>query len=1311
MRKIILLFSGLLLLCWGNSVKAQYCTPTYATGCTSGDDIDDFSMIGAGINHSASGCSLNGYGDFTANASLEGNMQITETYSFSTTHNFGSQYVSIWIDFDNSGTFDPSELLFTSTNGANATNGSITIPGTATPSTTVMRVVDNYGSAPNDACNPGSSWGETHDYTVNILPAPTCPSPSNLQVSNITGTSADLNWTIGGAETNWNIEYVPAGAAQGTGTVVAANTNPFTLTGLASATSYDIYLQADCGGGDVSSWIGVQNVTTLLAPLSCSSGSPYVLNQYDFESGIPSALSQSASSNPQWTAGTGSTVSGSTGPSGAYTGNGYIFLETSGGTTGSQDILTSQPIDLTAITAEARMYFYYHMYGATTGSIEVEVSDDGGATWNSEFLQVGEVQTSETDPWLSANIDLTPYTGSVIQYRIIGERGTSFTGDIAIDLLTIEICTTCPPVSDFMAISSTQNSIDLQWTPNGTETSWNIEYGPSGFTPGSGTTVVAGTNSFTVTGLNDNTEYDFYIEADCGAEQSLLVGPVSYSTQCIPTAAPYSEDFNANPWITGTGNDNSFSSIDNCWFRSPESSTDFFWGTRLGPTSSANTGPSGDHPIGNGNYIYTEASNGAIGDWASISSLPIDISGLANPVVEFYYHLYGADIDTFFVDVNDGSTWTTVDTIVGQQQAGNNSAWEYRMVNVSAVAVGATNFTFRFRAKKGGENSDYAIDNVAVIEEPSCLPPSDLTVVDSTSNSIELSWTNGDTETNWNIEYGPAGYTPGTGTLIVANSNPFNVTGLNGNTEYDFYVQADCGGGDVSIWSPGASGTTLCASEVVPYLESFTAGAIPGCWNTFSVDGSTSANASWKFTGGAGYGATGNGGKPNGTFAWVDGSTPSTSQAVLESNTIDLTGLTTPTLSFELFSNNTDNPGDNMVFTVDINDGTTVNNLFTFAGDSSEWMLYQFDLSAYAGQTVQFIFTVDQTTTTSSAFYNDILLDEVAVCEAEDASFTYSNTDLCNLSSTLVSPNITGLAGGTFEAPVGLDINATTGDIDPSNSTLGVYEVTYTSSNSACRTTETFTVEVIDVEDPTFDYPVVETCQLDDNLIPNVQGTTGGVFTASPSINIDQNTGEINTSNAAAGLYTVTYTTSSSACSASDVYSFEVIENEDASFTYDENFFCLNYTEIVPTINGVQGGTFSTNGSVAVNPVTGKIGAEASNPGTYWVYYTTPGQDCPSTDSVQIEIGECLGIDENAMQSISLYPNPANDVISVVVPEMNGNINMTIMDASGKTVYDTNIDGKVGQKEINVAPYENGVYTVHFKNESYLTTKRVVISR
>src|SRR5690606_15904977 len=68
-------------------------------------------------------------------------------------------------------------------------------------------------------------------------------------------------------------------------------------------------------------------------------------------------------------------------------------------------------------------------------------------------------------------------------------------------------------------------------------------------------------------------------------------------------------------------------------------------------------------------------------------------------------------------------------------------------------------------------------------------------------------WTDPNGVSEWQIEYGPTGFTKGTGTLLNVFTNPYNLTSLNTYQTYDFYVRAICAVGDSSAWSSSASFT------------------------------------------------------------------------------------------------------------------------------------------------------------------------------------------------------------------------------------------------------------------------------------------------------------------------------------------------------------------------------------------------------------------------------------------------------------------------------------------------------------------------
>jgi hypothetical protein len=118
-----------------------------------------------------------------------------------------------------------------------------------------------------------NKWGIYVD-DICVSEAPTCPAPSDLNAFNITDVSADLSWTANGEESMWNVEVGLPGFTPGTVThvlsVTGVATNTLDVTGLEPNTTYEFYVQADCGEGakEVSEWSGPVEFTTLCEPFT-----------------------------------------------------------------------------------------------------------------------------------------------------------------------------------------------------------------------------------------------------------------------------------------------------------------------------------------------------------------------------------------------------------------------------------------------------------------------------------------------------------------------------------------------------------------------------------------------------------------------------------------------------------------------------------------------------------------------------------------------------------------------------------------------------------------------------------------------------------------------------------------------------------------------------------------------------------------------------------------------------------------------------------------------------------------------------------
>ncbi len=339
----------------------------------------------------------------------------------------------------------------TTGNGINAANVDIFLStdGGDTYPITLATGVTNDGShdivVPNNQGNQNRVMvrGENNiffdisdtDFTIGAPITCTATVPANFASSNVGATTATLSWDAI-ASVVFDIQYREVGS----GTWLDASTSnaTFDLMGLSPETDYEAQIRSRCPDNSTSAYSGIITFTTTVLP-PCS-GTQIVSYPYleTFDSGLGD-WNQGSGDAGDWILNSGTTPSGSTGPSDDITvGGNYLFLEaSSNGSPGeiganAAAVFESPCFDLNGLT-DATLSFYYHLYGADTGSLEVEISNDDGTIWTSIFAIAGD----QGDVWNIQNIDLVSYLNQNVKLRITGTTGNGFASDMAIDHIGI----------------------------------------------------------------------------------------------------------------------------------------------------------------------------------------------------------------------------------------------------------------------------------------------------------------------------------------------------------------------------------------------------------------------------------------------------------------------------------------------------------------------------------------------------------------------------------------------------------------------------------------------------------------------------------------------------------------------------------------------------------------------------------------------------------------------------------------------------------------------------------------------------------
>ncbi|APX99946.1 M14 family zinc carboxypeptidase [Lacinutrix venerupis] len=287
-----------------------------------------------------------------------------------------------------------------------------------------------------------------------------------------------------------------------------------------------------------------------------------------------------------------------------------------------------------------------------------------------------------------------------------------FIDDFKIISVNVACQTTVPTnlaVSNISAFSAQVDWFEV------TSATYDLRYRETGSGAAGWTTVTnLSTNSYTITGLSADTDYDVRVRTRCETNTSSYSAIENFTTPaavpCTGTPVvsfPYSESFESNfgLWTNNTSGDD----ID--WTRNS--------GTT--PTNTTNnpdiTGPSG---ASNGTfYIYTEASGEGTGypnKVAYITSPCFELDGYENSQFSFDYHMFGATMGNLYVEVSTDNfaTFNTVFTQIGQpnsQTTANSNPWLTETIDLSDYD-GQT-IKLRFHGITGsGFRSDISVDNI-----------------------------------------------------------------------------------------------------------------------------------------------------------------------------------------------------------------------------------------------------------------------------------------------------------------------------------------------------------------------------------------------------------------------------------------------------------------------------------------------------------------------------------------------------------------------------------------------------------------------
>lgn len=130
-------------------------------------------------------------------------------------------------------------------------------------------------------------------------------------------------------------------------------------------------------------------------------------------------------------------------------------------------------------------------------------------------------------------------------------------------------------------------------------------------------------------------------------------------------------------------------------------------------------------------------------------------------------------------------------------------------------------------------------------------------------------------------------------------------------------------------------------------------------------------------------------------------------------------------------------------------------------------------------------------------------------------------------------------------------------------------------------------------------------------------------------------------------------------------------------------------------------------GATAVNKTVSLAGHEGQTVRVVFRHYNITDQFVIVLDDVTVTAGNVTGVNDVLASQLSVYPNPANNVINIANAEnilVNG---VEIADLNGRTIKSSKFDG-VANAEINVSDLASGVYMMTISSDKGTTTKKIV---
>ena len=707
----------------------------------------------------------------------------------------------------------------------------------------------------------------TNNSTINNPPAAiddlsiaqlTCSSVGNLEARHVYAHEADIVWIPRSGETEW---WVVVDDGEG----YSVSSDSIHLSGYAGETSHTVSVSAICAPGDTSFASTVSFTTTV----ACMPVANIVATDITGTTATVSWTPGGTETAWKISLNGGDTIDVSDTPSYSFTG---LSPMTEYNVVVIADCGTDDSLSLSTSAS------FLTLCDDGTCNITLEMYDSFGDGWNNGALLVfqngvevgsgtitsGNNAATTTVPVCSsmpvsvvfvggsypAEMGATILSGSGAELYSFADHTMTSSNNGDTLVTTATPCSGCVLPNGLEVTATTSSSITIAWADMDTLTNFVVSVDGGAWIPVNGIT-------YTATGLNPATIYNFEVRTLCGVGDTSDARSISASTECVSVTV--------FPMTVGFDNEADFL----CWSQNGPGE----WRIGTGDNSSS----TGAHS-GTSNVLITHSSNGnatklispvldlstqsnveltfwhvqrrwsgdqdelnvyyraqATDEWTLLESYTAEIATwtadtIALPNLSTTYQVafemvdgygYGVAID----DITIGTPGATPVPSYSVSATSANGAMGTAAVTpsgllpegttVTAVATPAEGYIFVNWTSEGtavSTDNPYTFtvtDNIALVAnfeaqpEPECEAPTDVTVSDIGLSTATIAWTAAEGQNSWDIHVTATGFEQ----TFTATTNPYTVSGLASNLEYTVAVRAHCSATNESDWSAPATFT------------------------------------------------------------------------------------------------------------------------------------------------------------------------------------------------------------------------------------------------------------------------------------------------------------------------------------------------------------------------------------------------------------------------------------------------------------------------------------------------------------------------